>query len=396
MFSLQQYRTTVRACYVGYVTQAAVNNLAPLFFVIFQKQYGISTWLLGNLILLNFGVQLVTDFLSVHLINRFGYRRMIVIAHASAVLGLIALGMLPRLLPSAYAGLIPAVVLYAFGGGLLEVAVSPVVDALPGEEKESAMSLLHSFYSWGQMAVVLFSTLILSVIGEQYWYWIPVMWAVVPLANMIAFSRVPLADMVTGEESAPKKELFRGPFFLFMLFMLAAGAAELTVSQWASLFAETGLGISKTAGDLLGPCLFALTMGAGRTLYGIYGARWDIRRALLFTGVLCVCSYLLISLSPWPWLSLLGCALCGFSVSLMWPGTVSFAAGRFPKGGALLFGTLALCGDVGCSVGPWLAGSVAAAPGGNLKIGILVCTIFPLLLVAGLLYFWKREKGQQK
>lgn len=393
---MKQYRATVRACYVGYVIQATVNNLAPLFFIIFQKQYGISTLLLGNLILLNFGVQLVTDWISVRLINRFGYRRIIVAAHASATLGLLALGVLPWLVPSAYMGLIPAVILYAFGGGLLEVAVSPVVDALPGEEKESAMSLLHSFYSWGQMAVVLFSTLILSAIGEQYWYWIPIAWAFLPLVNMFAFTRVPLADMVTGEQSCSPKELFRGTFLLFMLFMLAAGAAELTVSQWASLFAETGLGISKTAGDLLGPCLFALTMGIGRTLYGIYGAKWDIRRSLLATAVLCVFSYLLIALAPWPWLSLLGCALCGFSVSLMWPGTVSFAAGRFPRGGALLFGTLALCGDAGCSIGPWIAGSVSAAFGGNLKIGILVCTVFPLLLVVGLMAFLKRETGMKQ
>ncbi len=397
------YRPTRFACYVGYIVQAVVNNLAPLLFVIFQEQYGISTIMLSNLILLNFGCQLLVDALSVKLVARFGYRRVIVAAHISAAVGLVSLGALPMLLSNALPGLIAAVLFYAFGGGILEVCVSPVVEALPGDRKASAMSFLHSFYCWGQMLVVLLSTVVLLFIGETAWYWIPIAWAVLPLGNMIAFLKVPLAPMVTEAESCGAKKLFSGVFPLFMLFMLAAGSAELTVSQWASFFAEQGLGISKAAGDLFGPCLFAITMGAGRVLYGILGHKLDLKRSLLFCAGLCVLSYLTIVLSPLPWLSLVGCAICGFSVSLMWPGTTSFAAERFPNGGALMFGALALCGDAGCSLGPWIAGGVATllentgavAPQAGLKAGILVTTVFPLLMLAGIIGLKKKKAGEK-
>ncbi len=397
------YRSTRFACYVGYIVQAVVNNLAPLLFVIFQEQYGISTIMLSNLILLNFGCQLLVDALSVKLVARFGYRKIIVAAHISAAIGLVSLGLMPILLPNALPGLAVAVVFYAFGGGVLEVCVSPVVEALPGDRKASAMSLLHSFYCWGQMLVVLLTTLILLLIGEAVWFWIPIAWAVLPLGNMLAFLKVPLAPMVTEEQSCGAKKLFSGVFPLFMLFMLAAGAAELTVSQWASFFAEQGLGISKAAGDLFGPCLFAITMGVGRVLYGFWGHKLELARSLGFCAALCVISYLLIVFSPLPWLSLAGCALCGFSVSLMWPGTTSFAAAAFPNGGALMFGILALCGDAGCSLGPWIAGGVATllensgavTPEAGLKMGILVTTVFPLLMVFGIILLKKKKAGEK-
>lgn len=393
------------ACYVGYITQAAVNTLASLLFVLFQRQYGISTMQLSSLILLNFGTQLVMDALSVRLIRRFGYRRMVVAAHVAAVLGLLALGLLPVLLPRPFIGLIAAVLLYSCGGGIIEVTISPIIHNLPGEHKESEMSLLHSFYCWGQMLVVLLSTLALRWTGDRFWYLVPIVWAVIPLGNLFVFLRVPLVDTAREEQGGGIKALFTGLFPLLMLMMMAAGASELTVSQWASFFAERGLGLSKTAGDLLGLCLFALTMGLGRIAYGVFGKRWDILPALLFTAGLCVVSYLMISLSPWPWLSLAGCVLCGGSVSLMWPGSIAYAADRFPAGGALMFGMLALCGDIGCTIGPWMAGGVASLFTGlsglagrfadpqqaGLKAGILIGTVFPLLMVAGALWLLLKD-----
>ncbi len=398
------FRGTRLACYVGYITQAVVNNLAPLLFVIFQKEYGISTFTLGNLILLNFATQLLMDALSVKCIERFGYRRMIVAAHLSAAAGLAALGILPLILPQTAVGLAIAVVLYAFGGGMIEVAVSPVVNALPHPQKAAQMSFLHSFYSWGQVLTVVLTTLLLLWMGANSWFYIPLLWAFIPLLNAVAFARVPFAPMQVTSSEEKSKTVFSKRFLLFMLFMLAAGATELTIAQWASLFVEQALGISKVAGDLLGPCLFAVMMGVGRVWYGWFGERVSMARALAWCGGICVVSYLLVALSPVPWLSLLGCALCGLGVSLMWPGTVSLAAGRFPRGGALLFGTLALCGDAGCSLGPWIASGVAAlaeksaivtaqwgdVPQIGLKIGILVTAVFPLLLWIGTIGYKRR------
>ncbi len=400
------YRSTYFACYLGYIVQALVNTLAPLLFVIFQKQYAVSTMTLGNLIFLNFAAQWSMDLLSIRLIRRFGYRTMIVTAHFLAAVGLILLGVLPQILPSAPLALAIAVTLYAFGSGIIEVTVSPVISAIPGEKTAVQLNFLHSFFCWGQMVTVLVSTVALLLIGEQFWYWLPVLWALLPLINAFVYMRVPFAPMVSEEESRGAVKLFSGVFPWFMVCMIAAGATEMTVSQWASMFAENALGISKTAGDLFGPCLFAAMMGLARVLYGTCGKKLRMQYGLLACGILCTVSYLLIALAPQPWLSLLGCALCGFGVSLMWPGTVSEAAGRFPAGGTLLFSVLAFCGDGGCSLGPWLAGLVTgvfenspvlaarfADPSqAGLKAGILLATLFPLLLTVGSIVLIKKEK----
>lgn len=395
---MKSYASTMIACYLGYFTQAVVVNIAPLFFVIFQEDYGISTATLSGLILLNFIIQLSVDALSIRLINRFGYRSMSVLAHLAAATGLICLGVLPPLLPYPVVGVVIATLLYAFGGGMIEVVGSPIVQALPNTHKELSMSILHSFYSWGQMLVVLLTTVLLMLIGDCLWFTLPLLWAIVPLINAVLFFRVPFAPMVTDAgENSGIGNILRGVFPLFMLCMLAGGASEIALSQWASFFAERGLGMSKMLGDLCGPCLFALCMGTGRVLYGLFGKKIDLRRTLFCSAVLCAVSYLLVSLSPFAWLSLVGCALCGFSVSLMWPGTISFAAARYPKGGTLLFGILALCGDTGCSLGPWLAGTVAAmfeqsVPEKSINIGILSATVFPLLLIAVICILIKKEK----
>ncbi|GAA0821868.1 MFS transporter [Streptosporangium amethystogenes subsp. fukuiense] len=397
------YDHTRRACYTGYVTQAIVNNLAPLLFIVFQTRYQLPLEMLGRLVLLNFATQLVTDIVAVKFVDRTGYRIPLVLAHVLSALGLVSLAVVPELSPSPYLGLCAAIVVYAVGGGLLEVLVSPVVDALPSpqEGKAAAMSLLHSFYCWGQVAVVAGSTLLLAWIGQGAWQVLPVAWALIPLVNMVAFLKVPLPATVPDEHRTALRELFRAPAFAAaVVLMLCAGAAELTMSQWSSLFAEEGLGVSKVWGDLAGPCLFAVLMGVGRIVYGLWGERIPLVPAMTSCGALAAVCYLVACLSADPVVSLVGCAVCGLAVSLLWPGTFSLAAARFPLGGAAMFGVLAVFGDAGGAAGPWIAGAAADASaaatgllgdlsavlpddgGSGLRAGILVATAFPLAVVA--------------
>ncbi|MGV9778086.1 MFS transporter [Streptosporangium sp. NPDC003464] len=394
---------TRRACYTGYVTQAIVNNLAPLLFIVFQDRYRLPMEMLGRLVLLNFATQLITDIVAVKFVDRIGYRVPLVLAHVLSVLGLVLLAVAPAVSPSPYLGLCAAIIVYAVGGGLLEVLVSPVVDALPSpqEGKAAAMSLLHSFYCWGQVAVVAGTTLLLAWIGQDAWQVLPLAWAIVPLVNLVAFLKVPLPATVPDEHRTSLRKLFGAPAFaVAVVLMLCAGAAELTMSQWSSLFAEEGLGVSKVWGDLAGPCLFAVLMGVGRIVYGLWGERIPLVPAMAACGTLATVCYLATCLSADPVVSLVGCAVCGLAVSLLWPGTFSLAAARFPFGGAAMFGVLAVFGDAGGAVGPWVAGAVADAStaaggllsglpavlpddgGSGLRAGILLATAFPLVIVA--------------
>jgi fucose permease len=391
---------TRRACYVGYITQAIVNNLAPLLFIIFQTRYAVSYERLGRLVLLNFATQLLTDLVAVTLADRTGYRLPLVLAHVCCMVGLVLLAVLPSILASPYLGLSLAIVVDAIGGGLLEVMVSPVVDALPSppEGKARAMSLLHSFYCWGQVMVVLGTTLLLEQMGQTAWQILPLVWAVVPLANLAVFLRVPLPPPVPDTHRMALGSLCMAPAFAAALVLMGgAGAAELTMSQWASLVAEQGLGLPKLWGNLAGPCLFAVLMGIGRCVYGLWGAQILLVPALVGCGILATGCYLTAALVTDPVLSLMGCALCGLAVSLLWPGTFSLAAARFPFGGAAMFGLLAVGGDAGAAIGPWLAGVVAEATTGTqgtlsallpdagsagLRSGLLIGTIFPLGIVA--------------
>lgn len=406
------YKHTRYACYAGYITQAIINNLAPLLFIIFQTQYGLNFEMVGRLILINFGTQIIADILAVKFADKFGYRASAVLAHVFCTVGLILLGTLPQVCSSPYTGLVIAVVTYALGGGLLEVLVSPIVDSLPGEKKASDMSLLHSFYCWGQMGVVLISTLILTAFGTDIWMWLPLGWAILPFVNLFFFMKVPFVPPVPEEKLMTVRELCKSRVFLLALvIMMCAGASELTMSQWSSLFAETGLGVSKTLGDLLGPCLFAALMGTGRLLYGLYGHRLNLQNGLLFCGCLCMLCYFTTVFAPHPLLSLIGCAVCGFSVSLMWPGAFSDTAARFPMGGTAMFGMMAVFGDLGASLGPWISGVVSdlsqktnllqqmqASTGEDLsqlglKAGLLAAVIFPLILTLSVLYLKKRRKN---
>ena len=382
-----QYNKTVTACFVGYIVQAVVNNFVPLLFLTFQRSYGIPLSQITMLVTFNFGIQLLVDLLSVGFVDRIGYRASLVIAHVMSAAGLILLTILPGCLGSPFLGVLLSVMIYAVGGGLLEVLVSPVVEACPSDNKEKAMSMLHSFYCWGHVGVVAISTIFFKLFGIDNWKLLAVVWALIPLCNAFVFARVPIASLIEeGETGLSIKELFSMKiFWILFIMMICSGASEQAVSQWASTFAEMGLGISKTAGDLAGPMAFAVLMGTSRLFYGKYGDRIDLDRFMVYSSLLCIAAYLCISLVPVPMVSLIACAVCGLSVGIMWPGTFSKASATLPRGGTAMFALLALGGDVGCSGGPTLVGMVSSALGDNLKMGILAGVIFPVLLLSGIL-----------
>ena len=382
-----QYKSTIRACFAGYVVQAVVNNFVPLLFLTFQSQYGIPLSQVTLLITINFALQLAVDGVSVFFIDRIGYRAAAVIAHICAALGLVGLAFLPDLLPSPFAGLLLSVLLYALGGGLLEVIVSPIVESCPSDHKAQTMSILHSFYCWGSAGVIVISTLFLKIFGASSWKILAAIWALLPLANCFVFTKVPLAPLVVeGGTGMHIGQLFRSRvFWVIMLMMLCAGASEQAVSQWASTFAEKGLGVSKAVGDLTGPTVFALLMATSRLLYGKFGAKIDLNKAMMASALLCVVSYLLIGLTNSPVLGLVGVGLCGLAVGIFWPGTFSTAAASLRGGGTAMFALMALAGDLGCSGGPTLAGAIAGAFGDNLRLGILCAVAFPALMILGIL-----------
>lgn len=407
------YKHTTFACYRGYITQAIINNLAPLLFYIFHTSLNISYEQLSFLIVANFATQLTTDVWATKYADRFGYRKCMVAAHAMSFAGLVMLGILPNILTYPYIGMIISVIVYAVGGGLLEVIVSPIIEALPNDNKAGSMSLLHSFYCWGQMAVVLLSTLAIWVLGNNLWFVLPLLWSLFPLYNMFKFMRVPILPLIEEGEGMKFKELFSSPlFYLFMMLMICAGASELTMSQWSSFFAEKGLGVPKLVGDLLGPGLFALYMALGRVIYGIWGHRLQIKKCLIASSIFCTITYLVTVFSPSSLLSLIFCSLTGITVSVMWPGTFSLSSFTFPKGGTLMFGILAICGDIGCSAGPWITGMISGYVTRNsnniftfadmgidttqaaIRIGLLSALIFPVSMFIGLFLTKKKREHQ--
>lgn len=393
-----KYQRTIYACFLGYIVQAIVNNFVPLLFLTFENTYHIPLSKITLLITFNFGIQLLVDLLSAGFVDKIGYRICTVSAHIFTALGLLGLAILPELLPNAYIGLLISVTIYALGGGLLEVLVSPIVESCPTKNKEKTMSLLHSFYCWGHVGVVLLSTLFFKIFGIDNWKILTCIWIIIPIANAFFFSRVPLAPLVKdGETGLSMSALFKNKvFWLLMLMMLCAGASEQAVSQWASTFAERGLGVSKTVGDLAGPMTFAILMGSARAFYGKFGDRINLDKFMIGSGILCTLSYLCISLSPSPFFSLVGCGICGLSVGIMWPGSFSKASAAIKNGGTAMFALLALAGDLGCSGGPSLVGYISSLASDNLKQGILAAIIFPILLIAGILLLKKPDTSMKK
>lgn len=380
------YKTTIFACFTGAAVQAVIVNFAPLLFITFQNAYNIPLAQITWLVAANFAVQLTVDFLATFFVDKIGYRISIVTAQFLSGLGLLLLAVLPEIMPP-FAGVLTATVIYTVGGGLIEVLVSPIMESCPTDNKEKAMSLLHSFYSWGQVGVVLISTVFFVIFDIRNWKILAAFWALVPLANGLLFLKTPIAPLIAkGEKKMGIKALFKSRVFpMFIVMMMCAGAAEQAVAQWASAFAEQGLGVTKTVGDLAGPMAFAVLMGTARLIYGKFGDRINLDRFMTGSVLLCIAAYLLAALSPWPVLNLAGCAITGFAVGILWPGTLSKAAVALPMGGTAVFALLALAGDIGCTVGPGVVGFVSDTLGGNMQMGILAALVFPVVLLLCLL-----------
>lgn len=381
----KSYEHTIYASYIGYITQAIVNNFVPLLFLTFATDYQLSLDRITLLTTANFLVQLAVDLLSAKVIDHIGYRVSIIFAHFCAGAGLVGLAVFPALFGNAYAGIMAAVVLYAIGGGVIEVLISPIVEACPTRKKEAAMSLLHSFYCWGHLSVVLLSTLFFHVCGIENWRVLACIWAIVPFLNILYFALVPIYPIVSEHEKLPFGTLLRQKaFWLIVVLMICAGASEQAMSQWASAFAESALSVSKTVGDLAGPCAFALCMGTARALYGKYSDYIPLKKMMMGSAVLCIACYLIAVFAKNPVFGLIGCALCGFSVGIFWPGTFSIAASAIPGGGTAMYALMALAGDFGCSSGPTVVGMVANASGDNLKSGLLIAMVFPVVMLLGI------------
>ncbi len=395
MTTIKNYQRTKRACYLGFVTQAISANFVPLLFMTFSRTYGITYAELALIPLTFYITQLLIDLFCAKFVDRIGYRKSIIISQAASGAGLAMLGFVPDLFSRPFIGILVCVVIYAIGSGLIEVLCSPIIEACPFENKEGTMSLLHSFYCWGAVGTILLSTVFFMVFTTAQWRILAILWSVIPFYNIYNFSVCPIEPIVADGESMSIHELFRtGLFWLLCLLMICAGASEISMAQWASAFAESSLGVSKTAGDLLGPCGFAVFMGISRVIYSRYGEKTDLSSFMIASGMLCLCAYLLAAFANLPVMGLIGCMLCGFSVGIMWPGSISISSSRLPRGGTALFAFLALAGDFGGSQGPAMVGWVSQFFGGNIRDGILAGSVFPVLLVICVVIL-KRKAGKQ-
>ena len=392
----KNYQRTLKACYLGFITQAIAANFAPLLFLKFHADYGIP---LGRIALIStafYFTQLVVDVLCARFVDKIGYRKSVVASEVASVLGLVGLAFIPDLCADPFAGIIACVIVYAIGSGLIEVLCSPIVEACPFDQKESVMSLLHSFYCWGSVGVILLSSLFFTAFGIGSWRILACAWALIPLYNIFNFATCPIEHLTEDGRGMTIRQLFRKPlFWVAILLMVCAGASEMSMAQWASAYTEAALGFSKSVGDLIGPCMFAVTMGVSRVIYGKYGAKITLNRYMIASGILCLCCYLLSSLSSSPVLGLIGCIFCGFSVGIMWPGTISITSPRLPQGGTALFAFLAMAGDLGGAFGPSLVGAVSQQAGDSLQSGMLAGSVFPLVLIVSLLLLGRSAAKKQ-
>ncbi|MBE6707914.1 MAG: MFS transporter [Ruminococcaceae bacterium] len=394
----KNYKKTLVACYLGFVTQAISANFTPLLFLTFGRIYGITLDKIAMIPLVFYLTQLLVDLAATKFADKIGYRACVVASQVLSSAGLVLMAILPEMLPVPFVGILTAVVLYAIGSGLIEVLVSPIVEACPFENKDGMMSLLHSFYCWGAMGVILGSTLFFALFGVENWKILTFIWALVPLYNTFNFITCPIERLTEDGKSMGIRKLFKTPvFWLMIILMICSGASEASMAQWASAFTESALGVSKTVGDLAGPCLFAMFMGISRVLYSKFSEKLDLAWVMLICGAMCAGCYLLASLSSLPILGLAGCALCGMAVGIMWPGSISISSRKCPVGGTAMFAFLALAGDLGAMTSPAIVGSISEAAGGDLKSGLLVATVFPVVLVLSLVILKMRfrEKGNR-
>lgn len=384
------YKRTKLACYTGLTVQAIINNFLPILFIIFQRDYGLSYEQLGRLLFINFAIQILADFLTPYIVKFIGYKGSAITCHFLATLGLVLLFVLPNIMADFYTAVVISVMVYAFSSGIIEVVMSPIMELIPQDNKTANMAFLHSFYCWGQALTVVVTTLLVKLLGFNDWRFIPLLWAIIPFLNMLFFTRVPVVEQPEQQNEKTSKSIFKTrEFICFAIFMLCAGANEISMSEWASVFAQNALGVSKTVGDLAGPCAFAILMGSGRVIYAKFLCKFSYRKVTIVSSLLCLACYFAVAVCKVPAFSLLACAICGFSVSIAWPGTISLAAARFPNGGTMLFSICALCGDMGCSTGPWLLGAVADVT--DLNTGFLVCCIFPLVMLVTAIFLLKEK-----
>lgn len=388
-----KYQKTLIACYLGFITQAITANFAPLLFLTFHRTYQISLGRIAFISTAFFFTQLLIDLFCAKYVDKIGYRKSVVASEVLSAAGLIGLAFLPGLLPDPYVGILISVIIYAMGSGLIEVLVSPIVEACPFDNKDSVMSLLHSFYCWGSVGVILLSTIFFAIFGIENWRILSCIWALIPLFNTFNFISCPIESLTEEGEGFSIRQLFHIPiFWIALILMVCAGASEISMAQWASAYVESALGISKNIGDIIGPCLFAIMMGISRFFYGKYGEKLDLMKFMIASGILCLICYLLAALAPLPFLNLVGCSLCGFSVGIMWPGTISIASKKIPLGGTAMFALLAMAGDLGGAVGPGIVGLVTQAANDNLKIGVLAGCVFPAVLVLSVLLLRRKRE----
>ena len=389
-----KYQKTLIACYLGFITQAIAANFAPLLFLTFHRTYQISLGRIAFISTAFFFTQLLVDLFCAKYVDRIGYRRSVIASEVFSAAGLIGLAFLPSLLPDPYVGILISVIIYAMGSGLIEVLVSPIVEACPFDNKDSVMSLLHSFYCWGSVGVILLSTIFFAIFGIENWRILACIWALIPLYNTFNFISCPIESLTEEGEGLSIRQLCHIPiFWIALILLVCAGAREISMAQWASAYVESALGISKSIGDIIGPCLFAVMMGMSRSFYGKYGENIDLMKFMIGSGALCLVCYLLSALAPLPFLNLVGCAVCGFSVGIMWPGTISIASKKIPLGGTAMFALLAMAGDLGGSVGPGIVGFVTQNANDNLKVGMLAGCVFPTVLVLSVLLL-KRKRAE--
>lgn len=384
------YIHTLHACNIGYVTQAIVNNFAPLLFLTFRSEFGISIAETSALVMLNFVTQMVVAFLSAKIADRISYRRTLVGGGFCSALGLFLLAFLPRLIPRPFLALSVSIAVYAIGGGVVEAIDSPLVEACPFKRKAADMSLVHAFYCWGQMLVVLCSSLYFRMFHVENWRVLACVWALVPLLNAVYFMFVPMKSLVSDKERALGfSDLFRNRlFWLFAIMMLCSGASEHCMNQWASAFSESALHIDKSLGDILGPCFFAFFMGSSRTLFAVFSKKLNLLNCLVASSLSCACAYLVVGVFSNPWLCLAGCALCGWSAGILWGGVFSMSSCTIPAGGTVMFALLALPGDFGCGFGPMLVGfSTQYVFRDNLRYGIFSGIVFPVVMLLCLLCY---------
>lgn len=397
MTTSKNYKKTLIACYLGFITQAISANFTPLLFLTFKDIYGLTLDMIAVIPLVFYLTQLLVDLVAVKFADIIGYRACVVVSQIVSAAGLILMAFLPELLPSPFVGIIVSVVLYAIGSGLVEVLLSPIVEACPFENKAGVMSLLHSFYCWGAVGVILGSTVFFAIFGTSMWKIITVVWALVPLVNTFNFISCPIERLVEEGEEMRVGQLFRLPLFMLLIvLMICAGASEATMTQWASAFTESALGVTKTVGDLLGPCMFAVFMGITRVFYGKKGDKINLTSFMIGCAILCTACYLLAALSPISVIGLAGCAICGLAAGIMWPGTICISAQKCPKGGTAMFAFLALAGDLGAAIGPTMVGGIADAVGGDLKTGLLFATFFPVVMIFGLTALMNKGKRSKE